>query len=292
MASPLELDWDAPAGCPDAQAVRAQVLRLAGAATQASRHVRAKASIQPAADTGFTLSLVTEFHGVTGDRTLRGVSCDSLTAAAALVLAMIVNPDLAVSPPQPAAVQPATPPASEASTGAPDIRPIWQVGAYAGFQTGVIEDLSPTYGLSVGVALGRLSLHLLPGLTPPQDVFIPNTQPKTGGRLWLVNVDALGCWSMSLGPAALKPCLGLDVTRLHGRGLGVVQASEKAVYWTSAELAVFAGLHVGHKVLLEIGGMGQVPLHRPRVYLDEIGAVSRPAAFGFKALGGLVWVFE
>jgi hypothetical protein len=57
-------------------------------------------------------------------------------------------------------------------------------------------------------------------------------------------------------------------------------------------LAVFAGLPVGHGVLLEVGGTGLLPLGRPTFYLDGIGPVSRPAAFGFRALGGLAWVFE
>ena len=40
--------------------------------------------------------LTTELDGVPGERTLSAVSCDSLTEAAALVLALILNPDLAV----------------------------------------------------------------------------------------------------------------------------------------------------------------------------------------------------
>ncbi len=283
--SGLELAWDAPEGCPDGKAVRAQVLRLAGATTQASRLVRAKGAIR-SVGTGLILSLVTEFDAVAGERTLRGVSCDSLTTAAALVLAMIVNPDMAVSPP--AAVAPEAP--SPAS--APAVRAIWQVGAHTGVQTGVIGDPSPFYGLSVGIALGRLSLHLLPSLTPPQDVFIPGTQPRVGGRLWLAAADALVSWSLRLGPVVFRPCLGWNVSRLHGRGLGVVQASQNTVYWSAAELAMVADLRLGRHLLVEIGGMAQVPLHRPRFYLDDIGAVSRPAAFGFKALGGLAWVFE
>jgi hypothetical protein len=284
-SSALELEWDTPAGCPDAQAVRAEVLRLAG--TQGSRRVMAKGSIRQAGDSDLTLTLTTAFDGVTGERTLKGVACDSLTDAAALVLAVIVNPDLALGPPEPAA-----PPPAQAAPSQPRTRPLMSVGAYAGLQTGAIEALSPSYMLSLGMGLGRFSLHLLPGLTPPQDVSIPNTERKVGGRLWLGTVDALGCWSVGLGPAVLRPCLGWNVTRLHGRGLGVAQPSESTVYWSAAELAVFAGLPLSRHLLLEIGGIGQVPLHRPRVYLDDIGAVSQPASLGLKALGGLAWIFD
>ena len=51
--------------------------------------------------------------------------------------------------------------------------------------------------------------------------------------------------------------------------------------------AVFAD-----SLILEVGGIGLLPLSRPSVYLDEIGPVSRPAASGWRAMGGLAWHFE
>ncbi len=291
--SPVDLDWSAPGECPDANAVRSEVVRLTGATTRGSRHLKAHVSIRSTDGTGWILSLTTELDGVSGERTLSAVSCDSLTEAAALVLALILNPDLAVKAPPPVGDQPSTPrTATLASANDRGVRPRWLVGGYAGVQRGVLEDPSASLALSLGVALGRLSLRLMPSLTPPQEVFVTDSQPQVGGRLWLATVAALGCSAVALGPVALSPCVGLDVTRLQGHGLGVLQPREKTVYWTSAELAVFAGLPVEHGVRLEVGGIGLLPFRRPSVYLDGIGSVSRPAAFGFKALGGLAWFFE
>jgi hypothetical protein len=132
----------------------------------------------------------------------------------------------------------------------------------------------------------------MPSFTPPEDVYIPNIQPRVGGRLWLAGAAALGCWEPTVGPFILSPCLGLDVSRQQGRGLGVLHPDEATVYWTSAELAGFVGLPLGNRLLLEVDVSGLLPWSRPKVSLDEIGEVSRPAGFGWRAMAGLAWVFE
>jgi hypothetical protein len=271
-------------------------MRLTGDTTPGSRHLKARASIRPtggSSETGWGLSLATDLDGTAGERTLSGVSCDSLTAAAALVLALILNPDLAVTAKPPAA-DPRSTPEAATLTAAKDgeTHPSWRVGALAGIQAGALKSPSWQVALSLGAALGRFSLRLMPSLTPPQDVFIDDTQAKVGGRLWLATVATLGCWTWATGPVTLSPCFGVDLARLEGHGLGVVVAHDKTVYWTSAELAVFAGLPLGHGALLEVGGIGLMPLGRPSVYLDGIGTVSRPAALGVGALAGLAWAFE
>jgi hypothetical protein len=285
--SRLELDWAAPAGCPAGDAVRSDALRLAGATADGSRHLKARASIRPAAKTGWTLSLATDLDGVVGERSLSGMSCESLAEAAALMLALILNPELAISAP-PAAPPPPPPPPAVVPERWP--HPRWRLGAHGGIQTGTIQELSSAFALTLGVAWGRLSLRLMPGFSLPQDVYVDSEQ-GLGGRLWLGSAAALGCWSAALGWMALSPCLGVEVTRMKGRGLGVLQPRATSVYWSSAELGLFAGLPVGHGVHLELGALGILPLHRPTVYLDEIGRVSRPSVLGVKALGGLAWLF-
>jgi hypothetical protein len=293
LPSSIDLDFSAPAGCPDGDAVRSEVLRLTGDAAQGSHHLKARASILPATGTGFILSLATEFDGVAGERTLAGLSCESLTDAAALMLALLLNPDLALGQAPPAVDRQAPPEVTTAaSTNDRRSGRRWRVGAHGGIQTGVVKDLSSSFALSLGIALGRLSLRLMPGMTPPQNIYV-DAERGIGGRLWLVTAAAQACWDAAVGWLAVSPCLGVDVTRLQGHGLGVLRPRDATAYWASAELAVFAGLPVGHGVRLELGAIGVLPFRRPTVYLDDgIGPVSRPAAFGLKALAGLGWVFE
>jgi hypothetical protein len=260
------------------------VLRLTGPTTQGSRHLKASASILPTVGGAWTLSLATTVDGVIGERILSGGSCESLSDAAALMLALILNPDLVV------AKAPEPPPPVDAATP-PTARPRWQVGAYGGIQTGAIETRSSTFALSLGIAFGRLSLRLMPGLSLPQEVFV-DTDQKLGGRLWTGTAGALGCVSEALGFLQVSPCVGFEVTRLVARGLGVLHPREATVYWSSAEAALLLDLPVGYGVQIELAGIGVVPLHRPTVYLDDIGPVSRPRVLGLKALGGLTYFFR
>lgn len=294
MASPIDLVWSAPADCPDGSAVRSEVLRLAGTRASLLHHLKAQASIRPAAGPGWILSLATDLDGVAGERTLSGVSCESLSDAAALMLALILNPEVKVAKPARAdAQEPAPPPTSTVSANHdnPRRRLTWVVGAHAGAEMGVLADLSPSFMLTLGVGLGRFSMRLVPSLTPPQNVY-RDAKLGLGGRLWVGTLAVLGCWTRPIGRFGLSPCLGVDVARLQGRGLGVLQQREATVYWASAELALLAGLSLGHGVSFELGGIGLVPFGRPTVYLDDIGSVSRPAAFGFAVVGGLGWVFD
>jgi hypothetical protein len=293
MASPVGLDWTAPEGCPDREAVLAEVLKLAGAKAASAHHLKARATIQPAEGTTWSLSLLTEIDGVTGERTLSSVSCQSLSDAAALMLALILNPEVAIQKPPTAAAEEPAPSAAtiaHADHRRPWPRPAWLVGAHGGMQVGVLEDLSPSIALSFWVRLGRLAMRLIPSFTPPQSIY---AEPGLGGRLWTLGGAAYGCWATPLTWPVLTPCLGFEVTWLQGRGLGILHSRDASVYWASGELALFAGVPLVSGLVLEVGGIGLLPFSRPIVSLED-GAtpVSRPAALGFKALGGLAWRFE
>lgn len=292
--SPLELEWNAPPECPDGATVKSSVLRLAGVNARDSRHLKARASIQPAAGTGWTLALTTELDGVAGERTLSGISCRSLGDAAVLVLALILNPEVARTTPPPTVDAAPTSARIAEATPARGSRPedqhpplSWSLGVHAGLQAGVLKAVGPAFALSLAAGLGRAWVRLVPRFALPQDV-LADGQAGTGGRLWWGAAAMLGCWSATRGRAELSPCLGVDVVRLSGRGFGAVsEPRERSIYWTSAEVALIAGLRLGRAWTLEITGVGLFPFTRPSVYLDEIGTISRPAAFAFTALAGV-----
>lgn len=284
----FELQWRAPAECPEGRQVRQEVLKLAGEHAPSSRHLRAQALIRPEEHKGWALDLTTDLDGVTGERHLAGVSCQSLSEAVTLTLALLLNPEAQIeTSPAPAPAEKVTPPPSNAKEiGRPFPDPVWQVGALAGAQVGVLRDPSPWFGLSLGVAVDRFSVRLLPGFTPPQDVS-SQVRPGAGGRLWVASAAALGCYAVLNGWATLAPCWGANLTALHGHGWGVLEVREATVTWASAEVGLLARLPLGRLVRLELWGFGFVPLYRSSVYLDEAGLISRPSRLGFATLAGL-----
>jgi hypothetical protein len=284
----FDLTWDAPAGCPDGDAVKTDVLRLAGSWASNPHRLKAKGGIRRHAESGFSLLLATELDGESGERTLTNTSCQSLGDAAALMLALILNPDLSRTSP---AVPSQPPPSREAKGDKHPSHLSWLLGAQGGLQAGVLQDLSSVFALSLGVASGRLSLRLLPSVTLPQEISAEGS-PGIGGRVWAGGAALLGCWATAVGRGVLAPCLGFEVAMQKGNGRGVLQPRAETNYWSSAELAGMAGYRVSDSVTLQLSAVGLLPLHRPSLYLNDIGVVTRPAVVGFKASAGIEFAFK
>jgi len=83
----LELDWEAPAGCPQAGAVRARVRALVGESTT-PLHLRAQGRVVRLADGRYRLTLRLDEGDGIGDRTIDSTSCADLSGAAAVALGL------------------------------------------------------------------------------------------------------------------------------------------------------------------------------------------------------------
>jgi hypothetical protein len=93
----LSLVWRAPRteSCPDEAAVRAEVERLVGGAIpNDGPPIRAEARAERAGRE-IVLHLRTEIEGVADERTLRSAQCVELASAAALLVALLIDPEAA-----------------------------------------------------------------------------------------------------------------------------------------------------------------------------------------------------
>lgn len=90
----LELRWDAPPQCPDrAQLLAAIDATLGEVAAGERRSLRARGRVRVEPGAGFVVRLELD-DGHASTRELRGTSCEELTDAAALVIAMAIDPRL------------------------------------------------------------------------------------------------------------------------------------------------------------------------------------------------------
>ncbi len=96
----LDLDWDAPAECPARGAVLADVARLVGPTPPpaATGQVSARAHVFRSEDGRWHVHIVTLGESG-GERTLNAATCEALTAATVIVLAVRVKPSLMVEGP-------------------------------------------------------------------------------------------------------------------------------------------------------------------------------------------------
>lgn len=130
-AGPVSLRWSAPADCPTSDDVLAEVNRLLGARASSDQSpLDVVAEVQQKDDETYRVRL--EIPGADGPRVreVSAVSCAALGPAAALILAMMVDPEAALAaPPAPSSPGP-TPPGqtqppqpSPGSTEAKEVRP-------------------------------------------------------------------------------------------------------------------------------------------------------------------------
>jgi hypothetical protein len=113
--APLALEWIAPAECPTRADVLRDVARLVGPAATPDRPVAARALLFRGEDQRWHVQITTLGESG-GERSLDAASCEALTRATVLVLAIRIKPGLVI----PGATPGAMPPAPAAAEAGPD----------------------------------------------------------------------------------------------------------------------------------------------------------------------------
>ncbi len=297
QSSPLSLTWVAPEGCPQQEAARAAVLRLAGV-TNPIRTLVARVTVV-ADSKDFELTLATEVDGIVGERVLRGRSCRTVTDAAVVMMALILNPEVERHPPE--STPPPAPPApslpasyATASAKSSPATPSRTHAAHAflgtqfGLAVGALPHPGPEFGVGVGAALGPASLWLLGSYVGPPQKATAQGQTQAGGHLWDLSVAAVGCGSTPSKPVGIGVCLGAEFDRVEGHGVGVSDPHAGVIYWFSPTLGVFGELRLTGAVALRLSAFGMLRPVRPTLFLDAIGPVYRPPQVAAKGHLGVV----
>lgn len=282
----IELSLAGPGECPNASALHDQVQKLARLPADAPHRLEAHLLIEPTEPDRLRLLLTASLDGAApGERTFIGASCAEVTDAAALTLALMLNPDAAppdeeAAAPSPAsALQPAAPPARERAAPSPRSAP--RIHAFAGLtaggRVGVMPSVSPEAGAAVGVSLNQFSSGLGVLAAPPQTAHTASGQ--FGGRFWALSGTWLACWApLDDVTIQLGPCAGVGLTRLAGSGVGVTHPHDSETSWVSGTLGLSTALALGSRVTVRALVLGAVPATRPTFYLQGLGPVHQPAA--------------
>jgi hypothetical protein len=254
------------------------------------------------------LHLSSRFEGKSGERTLKGVSCKSVVDAAALTLALMLNPDAApqqeTAPREEAAPPPQGPEASEARPKTPAPRsaapvadrssepapsapwPKWGgVFGHGGIRLGALEQPAMELALGGSFGWGPFATWLDASYLPSQRHGLVG-QPSAGGRLWVASTGASLGYLGRAGVLHVGPSFGAEFSRLSGRGAGISDPRRGTVYWTSLRLGAEAALPLTTSLKLEGRVQGLLPLARPAVFVEDLGRLQRPARLGLRAAFG------
>jgi hypothetical protein len=303
--APLDLTWSAPASCPSHADVESSVARLL-AGSRSGETLGADVKVTVDRHGLYHARLRTHLRDADGERSLTAASCPLVASATALVLALTIDPTLAVepqesepSPPPPASPPPAPPalsapreesvapaPAATRESSSLTVAP----GAAALVDVGSLP--SPAIGGAVEIAVdkGWASLRAEGAAFGAQHVDA-GSRAGAGGRFTLLAASLRGC----AGAGALwrvEGCVGIELDRIVGEGFGVSSPGSATRVSAGARAGVRLAFRPAPLLSVPVALDAIVPLNRPTFVLGNVGTVFRPAPVAIRASIGLVVHFE
>jgi hypothetical protein len=301
-AGPLDLEWIAPPGCPAREAVLDDVARILGPKkTEAPlARVAARAVLFRDEDARWHVVLTVSGEGA-GERTLEASSCEEVTNAAALVLALRVDPTSFAPemplPSPPAAIASALPPAPDQP---PEPDSTSRDGMLLGtaVEGGVGALPSTDLGIEVTATLkrGRLRLEPLLGTSLVEHADAAGSTSE-GAALRLARGGLRGCYAAIDLRLTLSGCVTGEVDWFWAKGYGATTPENV----NAGEIAFGAGAlatwRLTRSVVLRAQLEGLVAVSPPSFVIDDTAGnvtsqVYRPAALmGRAAIGAEVPFF-
>jgi hypothetical protein len=305
---PLQLEWQVPAECPPAAAVRSELERIARARPgHALEPVSARARVTRRGSS-YQTTLHTERAGSRGERRLEANDCTTLLRTVTLVLALTFGAGVeldessrfapsaalrdapasaapsshaspAASAPAISAPQPAPASATDASAGAR--RPAggrgreraWSYLLGAGARVGLFAPAAATLSLGAELARGALLLG-----ARASGIFAPRQRVTAGidARFMGGALALQACGTLPLGPISGALCGAGHAGILNGRSWGDARGVANAPWYAlSGGLAVTWPRDFWLRLRAEAGLV--VSLDRPRFVIEGVGQVQRVA---------------
>jgi hypothetical protein len=285
-AAALELSWLSPPECPTGKVIRDEAVRLASADGRPLPSVRAKVTVQRD-ESDYVLTLTTGAAGPNSIQTFRAGTCRAVAQAAAVTLALLLNPAGASH----SSAGPEQAPQSRRASAREPSRPIRAAAiGLVGAQFGLLPKIGPTFGAELGIYYGPASVWLGGAYGPLQRTMLEG-QPNVGGELALGQAMLYGCWALTARSPRLNLCAGLDFSRVSGHGVGVTDQRVGTIYWLSALGGAAAEVAVHPNIVLRAGAFAATPFSHPAAFVADAGDVHRPATVTANLHAGLggVW---
>ncbi len=302
----VDLEWHAPPGCPDRVRILRAIERLV-AEGKSTHFVRARVWVEQLSSHRFQVRIQMPGSGA-AERVIQGQACEALSQAAALIIALAIDPEAAAMSPQPAPPPP-TPPAEPAAPKpkAPKAaivrserrptKPPAQTepdGVETFLTTGIAGERAFMPRVAAGVALGA-GLQIA-WLRPSLNLsFFPQSSRQVGtvgAEFRLAALEARLCavpFDFQLG---VQACVGLRGHRLWAKGIDVPNAEQHAT--TIMAGIVGAELRFPQHSLLaaQLGANAVLPFSRPSFEIENLAEpIFRPNAIGMRGTLSLVLSF-
>lgn len=296
---PIDLEWEAPAACPNQGEVEAELARIARVRPGlAPARLTATVQIKQVKDE-LLLELRTDRDGRRGARELRGRDCRALMRGATLVLALAFGPGVELlSFDEPAPKVPGLSPTRRTRTSSPSA---------AGAGTVVFEEPAPEVDRRGAIGLdGRLGFGWLPGpalgigllaqllgevwgLGLLAQLWFPHREvvdPELEARFMATTLTALLCAHPGRGLIRLNICGGLGAGLVYGSARGSDRDQSQLAPWYGAQAHLDLSLAWDAPLWPYLSADLSVGAYRPRFQIIGAGDVHElPRAIPAVGLG-------
>jgi hypothetical protein len=303
----LELTWRAPKDCPQEPEVRARIEGYLGGSNRSREQVIAEASIGGTSEHRYQLRLRITTSKGQAERSLSAESCAAVAQAAALLIAMAVDPNIAGAPeskgaaPGPSATPSAPPPkpearseraASEASNEPTE--PALGVEASAMLDVGSMPGAGLGFSGQAEARFSWLRLGLGGQLFIPSEGSISQL-PTATVDISAAMATARACGTWRLGPSLeLGPCVWGELGELRGRAEGIRRPFAGSALWLALGTALQSRFALGPHFKLDADA-GLIVPHARRRFLVQSDqgtlAVHRVAAAALRFGLGISYEF-
>jgi hypothetical protein len=322
----LSLSWSAPSGCPSRDAVVGEIRRLLGGSIENPRGISARAEIEARSGGDYQLHIALRSDQGERMREVEAPTCAELADAAALIIALAIDPNAVANapetPPSPASPSPvpseteatsATPapaPTPSESPAPPPTSPPWSVASLPSAAPApppprsdihAHAEIACEYGAfrhpslmgRVGAAYARGPLRLeIMGLFAWAGRIAALQAPTKGGSFWLAGGGLAGCYERPLDAAGLPggtaaACAGVEVGAMGAAAYGVLLPSANTSPWVAPFAAGLVRWAFRPRVALRLDLAAFVPLVRADFTIDGVGVTHRPGILGARAGAGV-----
>lgn len=291
------LTWQAPAGCPGGATVLGNVQRILA---DVSRPIAAAAVARVTVVSGvpWQATLVLDVGGTRTERRFQAESCDAIAEAAALIIALAVEP--AAPLPVPQAEDPYSPPAAP-TPPPPAADGSWLVVTGNGLVDWSTMPRPPSDAIEVGAGWKRNAGRWRQRLMGSAAFLLPRNLPESRlevfGDYWGLVFDARGCAGVAIGRIELTPCGGAELAIMHASTTVVSVDTLPTVTqtWFSFLASLGASVNITDRLGAFIRGDVVRPIERPtfgtRDGIQDVPLYKIPAV-AFRVGFGLEFVFR
>jgi hypothetical protein len=280
--SAVELEWEAPSECPTGAALTAEVERiLVGSPARAAR-MRAQGAVSRTSPEKWHVELFLRGAEWEAKRGLDGPSCAAVSEAAALVIALAINPEVD---------RPAPPPKPEAG---PEVRAgAIPMPTFAGpaVSLGVTGDAGTvpdgTIGIEANFGWTLGSVHTeLSGTYFLERRGTLEDRDDVGATFRLGATSLRGCYQFARERLAFGPCVDVGLQWTKAQGFGPIATREVSGVTPAIGSALGVEWLVSRYFVPYARLGGVVPLARPEFAVQGMGYVHRAAVVAFRGTVG------